>query len=177
MSGTKTRTLSGGYTTETVLGRVGPSLRDEVVGMWVSENVLNAAEARRRTAELVVVARASDGELAAVNTAYVAPLDASADRWWFYRTFARPAHRTAWALVPALFELAVEALRAHAHPERPVGLVAVVENPELARAGAREEIARAGLTLLGLDGTGRDVWAMRFDGAAPARPAGLREPG
>ena len=173
----KRTTLPGGYAIEVVLGVVGPSLRDEAVGMWVSENALPAAEARRRSAELVAIARAPDGEIAAVNTAYVAALGGSTIRYWFYRTFVRPAHRTAWALVPALFEHAVAALRRHPHAESPVGIAAVIENPELARAGAREEIARAGLHRVGLDASGRDVWCIRFDGTVPERPPGLHDPG
>lgn len=177
MSGSTTRTtLPGGYAIEIALGRVGPSLRDELVGMWVSEGVLDAVEARRRTAELVAVARAADGEIAGVATAYVAQLGASATKWWFYRTFVRPAHRTAWALVPALFEHAVEALRTHEHAGRPAGVAAVVENPDLARPGAREEIARAGLHRIGRDAAGRDVWCLRFDGTVEPRPEGLRDP-
>lgn len=177
MSATESRDrLPGGYAIDVVLDSVGPSLRDEVVGMWVSENALPAAEARRRAGELVAIARAADGEIAAVNTAYVAPLGDSSTRYWFYRTFVRPAHRTAWALVPALFERAVPALRAHPHGESPVGIAAVIENPELARPGARAEIASAGLHRVGLDASGRDVWCLRFDGTVQERPPGLRDP-
>lgn len=169
--------LPGGYTMEVVLGRVGPSLRDEAVGMWVSENALAPPAARKRATELVAIARAADGEIAAVSTAYVAPLAESATPYWFYRTFARPAHRIAWALVPALFETATEALRSADHADRPAGIAAIIENPELARPGARAEIARAGLHLVGLDASGRDVWCLNFDGSVPERPTGLRDPG
>lgn len=178
MSGNEHRTaLPGGYTIEVVLGRVGPSLRDEAVGMWVSENALPPAEARRRSGELIAIARSPDGEIAAVSTAYVAPLAGSTTNFWYYRTLARRAHRTAFALIPALFETAVAALRRAEHAERPAGVAAVIENPELARPGARAEISRAGLHLVGLDPSGRDVWCLRFDGTAQERPPGLREPG
>lgn len=177
MIGTEDRqALPGGYTLDVVLGRVGPSLRDEIVGVWVSENVLAATEARRRAGELVAVARAADGEIAGVATAFVAPLADAGPRYWFFRTFVRPAHRTAWAIVPSLFEQAVEALRAHADPDPPAGIAAAVENPELTRPGARAEIARAGLHLIGLDAAGRDVWCLRFDGTVQQRPPGMREP-
>ena len=168
--------LPGGYRLDEVLGRLSPSVRDEVVGMWLAERVLAPAEAQRRAAEVVVLARAEDGEIAGVATAYVAALPGSDRRYWFYRTFVRPSHRAVWGIMPRMFDLAVAALRAHEHPERPLGIAAVVENRELMRPAIREEIARTGMHRLGLNAAGQDVWCMNFDGSEPAAPAGMRPP-
>jgi hypothetical protein len=168
--------LPGGYRLDEVLGRVTPSVRDEVVGMWLAERVLPPAEATRRASEVVVVARAADGEIAGVSTAYVASFEGASSRYWFYRMFVRPSHRGVWAIVPRMFDLALAALRAHDHPERPLGIAALVENRELMRPATREEIARAGLHRLGADAAGRDVWCLHFDGSVPSAPAGLRPP-
>ena len=168
--------LPGGYRLDEVLGRVSPSVRDEIVGMWLAERVLSPAEAQRRAAEVVVIARAADGEIAGVSTAYVAALGGSDRRYWFYRTFVRPSHRSVWAIAPRMFDLAVAALRAHEHPERPAGVAALVENRDLMRPAMREEIARAGMHRLGTDAAGRDLWCLNFDGSLPAAPPELRPP-
>ena len=166
--------LPGGYTIDEVVGRMPPRVRDEIVGMWMAERVLGPAEAQRRVAEVVVLARAADGELAGIATAYVAPLAGTDRPYWHYRTFVRPAHRGVWAIAPRMFDTAVAALRAHDHPQGPLGITLVVENRELMRPAMREESAGAGLTLLGADATGRDVWCMHFDGSVPDVPPGLR---
>lgn len=165
--------LPEGYRVDAVLGAVGPSLRDELVGMWVGEGVLAPEQAKRRVDEVVVVARGPDGALAGVSTAYVERPAGLPVAYWHYRTFVRPAHRAAWALPQALFARALDALRAHEHPERPRGLLAAVENPRLMLESAREEIARLGLTRLGSDAAGRDVWCLNFDGSIPVAPPGL----
>ena len=166
--------LPGGYTIDEVYGRMPPSVRDEVLGMWMAERVLAPAEAQRRVAEVVVIARAADGEIAGIATAYVAPLAGTERPYWHYRTFVRPAHRAVWAIAPRMFDIAVAALRAQDVPQKPLGLALVVENRELMRPAMREEIARAGLTLLGADAAGRDIWSMHFDGSVPDAPAALR---
>jgi hypothetical protein len=168
--------LPGGYAIEETYGRIAPRVRDEIVGMWMAERVLAPAEAQRRVAEVVAIARAADGEIAGVATAYVAPLAGTDRRYWHYRTFVRPTHRAVWAIAPRMFDTALAALRAHDHPDRPLGVAAVVENRELMRPAMREEIARAGLTLLGTDAAGRDVWCLHFDGSAPPPAPGLRAP-
>ena len=168
--------LPGGYRLDTVLGQVSPSLRDEVVGMWLAERVLAPAEATRRASELVVLARSADGEIAGVSTAYVAALEGSDRRYWFYRMFVRPAHRGVWAIVPRMFDVALEALRAHEHTGRPVGVAALVENRDLMRPATREEIARTGMHRIGSDAAGRDVWCLHFDGSVPLAPPGLKPP-
>lgn len=168
--------LPEGYRIDAVLGAVGPSLRDELVGMWVGEGVLAPEQATRRVDEVVVVARGPDGALAGVNTAYVDRPANLPVAYWMYRTFVRPAHRSAWALPGAMFGRALEALRRHSHPDRPHGVLALVENKRLLLESARAEIARLGLTRLGRDPAGRDVWCLNFDGSTPVAPPGLLQP-
>ena len=169
--------LPAGYRVDEVLGRVPPAVRDEVVGMWIAERVVAPAEAQRRVAEVVAIARAADGEIAGIATAYVAPLAGTERSYWHYRTFVRPAHRSVWAIAPRMFDAAVTALRAHAVDPAPLGVALVVENPDLMRPAMREEIAKAGLHLLGADAAGRDVWCLHFDGSVPDKPPGLRPAG
>lgn len=168
--------LPHGYRIDTVLGRVGPALRDELVGMWVGEGVLAPPQALARVDEVVVVARGPEGEIAGVNTAYVDRPANLPVAYWFYRTFVRPSHRSAWGVPGAMFAQAISALREHPHADRPRGIVAIVENVRLMRESAHEEIARLGLHRLGRDPAGRDVWCLNFDGSTPVAPPGLLGP-
>ena len=87
---------------------------------------------------------------------------------------SRPGHRAVWSIAPRMFDAAVETLRAHAHEASPLGIALVVENRDLMRPAMREEIASAGLHLLGRDAAGRDVWCLHFDGSVPDAPPGVR---
>jgi hypothetical protein len=165
-----------GYTLTEALGRITPALRDEITGMWLAEGVLPPAEAQRRVAEVVLIARAPDGSLAAVNTAYVAEIPGSDAHYWFYRTFVCPAHRGVWGLPRGMLRRAIDVLRAHRHPDRPRGVVAIIENARLMRKGSSAVIARSGMHLVGRDTQGHDVWCIRFDGEVPVAPAGLLAP-
>ncbi|MFO1284836.1 MAG: hypothetical protein U1F51_20685 [Burkholderiales bacterium] len=167
---------AGEYRLVEVLGRLTPAVRDEIVGMWTAEGVVAPAEAQRRVAEVVLVARAADGTVAGVNTAYVQKAPGTSANYWFYRMFLRPAHRGNWALPRAMFVHAIEVLRRHPHPAHPLGLVAIVENPRLMRKAAAATVAELGATRLGRDAQGRDVWCVNFDGTVPVAPPGLLRP-
>jgi hypothetical protein len=165
-----------GYRLTEVLGGITPQLRDEIAGMWLAEGVLPPAEAQRRVAEVVLIARAPDGSLAAVNTAYLALIPGTQSRFWFYRTFIRPAHRGVWGVPRHMLRLAIEALQRHPHPEQPLGVVAIIENERLMRKGASAVIERMGMHRVGRDAQGHDVWCVRFDGVVPVAPPGLLAP-
>ena len=165
-----------GYRLTPVYGRVPPDVRDEIVGMWLAAGVLPPEEARRRVDEVVCTIRAPSGVLAGVNTVYVQDVPGTAGAYYFYRTFVRPADRGVPGLATGALKAAIAWLRGHPHPRKPLGVVAILENPKLMKRGPSARLRRIGLTLVGRDTAGRDVWCVRFDGAVPSAPEGLLKP-
>jgi hypothetical protein len=164
-----------GYRLTPVLGRLPSDVRDEIVGMWLAAGVLTPDEAKRRAGEVVYTIRAPSGVLAGVNTAYVQDVP-GAGAFYFYRTFVRPVDRGVPGLASAALKAAIAFLRDHPHPRRPQGVVAILENPKLMKRGPSARLRRIGLTLVGRDAGGRDVWCIRFDGAVPSAPEGALKP-
>ena len=165
-----------GYRLVAVYGRIDAALHRGIERMWVDEGALPPDAARRRVDEVVVAMLAPAGDVAGVNTAYVRRPPGDAASWYYFRTFVRDAHRGLPQVVSAAFSLAVEELREFPHPHRPVGILAILENPKLANAGPGKRLQRLGLHLVGRDRGGRQVWAVRFDGSLPAMPPGLADP-
>ena len=166
-----------GYRLVEVYGRIDADLRRGIERMWVDEGALPPLAARRRVDEVVVAMLAPTGEVAGVNTAYVERLPGDSASWYYFRTFVRHAHRGLPQVVSAAFAMAVGALRAFPHPHRPVGILAILENPKLANTGPSKRLERLGLHAVGRDQGGRHVWALRFDGDVPTMPAGLLDAG
>jgi len=162
-----------GYRLSIGYGHLEARERDEIIGMWVTAGVLPPPEAQRRVAEVVLTARDPSGSLAGVNTVYVAAVPGASGPYYFYRTFLRPAHRGVWGLAATMFRLALRFLAEYPHPQRPLGLVAVIENPKLAHPRIARRLRRLGLHHLGRDSNGREVWCARFDGSVPKMPSGL----
>ena len=165
-----------GYRLVAVYGRIDADLHRRIQRMWVDEGALPPDAARRRVDEVVVVMLAPGGEVAGVNTAYVSKATGDVASWYCFRTFVRAAHRGLPLVVSRAFTMAVDELRAFPHPHRPVGLLAILENPKLSNAGPGKRMERLGLRWLGQDRGGRQVWGLRFDGEVPSMPAGLVDP-
>jgi hypothetical protein len=107
--------LPGGYTIDEVVRAHGAARARRDRRHVDGRARARPAEAQRRVAEVVVLARAADGELAGIATAYVAPLAGTDRPYWHYRTFVRPAHRAVWAIAPRMFDTRSPRLRAHDH--------------------------------------------------------------
>ena len=165
-----------GYRLTPVYGRVSPDVREEIVGMWLAAGVLTPEEARRRVEEVVYTIRAPSGVLAGVNTVYVQDVPGTAGAYYFYRTFVRPADRGVPGLATGALKAAIAWLRDHPHPRAPLGVILIIETPKIMKRGPAARLRRAGLTLVGRDGADRDVWCVRFDGAAPVAPEGSLKP-
>lgn len=144
--------------------------------MWVDEGALPWHAAKRRVDEVVVAMLSPSGDVAGVNTAYVQRPPGDSASWYYFRTLVRGTHRGRPRVVSAAFSMAVDELRTFPHPHRPVGILAILENPKLANAGPGKRLERLGLHLAGRDHVGRPVWALRFDGQVPAMPPGLVGP-
>ena len=165
-----------GYKLSNVYGRVPASVRDEIVGMWLAAEVLLPDEAKRRVDEVVYTIRHPSGVLAGVSTVYVGDVAGVVAPYYFFRMFVRPADRGVWGLPGGTLRATVALLRDLAHPRKPRGLVAIVENPRLMSRGPVARMRRYGFTLVGRDRQGHDVWCIHFDGTVPVPPAGLLTP-
>jgi predicted GNAT family acetyltransferase len=165
-----------GYRLTAVYGCLTPGDRQAIVRMWIDAGVLPPAEAQRRVTEVVVTAHDPGGSLAGVNTVYVAETPGAAGRYYFYRTYIRPAHRGVRGVPTAMLELALTILRRHPHALAPLGVVIVAENPKLMRASVTRRLRALGFTLLGRDARGCDVWCLKFDGSTPVAPPGVIAP-
>jgi len=162
-----------GHRLRRVHGRLDLPTAQAIIGLWLSQRVLSAAEAERRVHEVVYAAFNPAGELVGVNTVYLANRPDDGRRYWFYRTFLRPDARGAPALPRSMLALTIDYLRAEARRSAaaPAGLMIVTENPKLMQRAARAVLHGLGLQPLGKDPRGRDVWCLLFDGSTPSAPS------
>lgn len=153
-----------GYTIAPVFGAVGEAVRRDVAAFWLQNAAIpDPAEARRRTDELICVARNDAGEVVAVNTAYAADLRAPAGRYYLFRMFQRPADRHL-RLARAMMRAAIDTLRER-RAASVRGIALVTENRKLMRESGRRLIASFGWRRVGADARGLDLWSIEFEQA------------
>lgn len=157
-----------GYRLANVHGRLDPATAQAIMGLWLLNNVVTPAEAQRRVNEVVYAVRNPAGELVGVNTVYTAARPGDGATYYLYRTFIRPRDRGVAGLPQLMLRLTIEYLRGLADEKGPVGLVIVTENPKLMRRGMSALARRMGLSHLGKDSRGCDVWGLHFDGGEPS---------
>ena len=152
---------AGEYSIDPVPAPLTAELRREVVAFWLSNGAIgDAAEAQRRTSELVCVARDGGGEIAGVNTAYRGDLPSDNAAFYFYRMFIRPRNRQL-VLALGLIRAAMVVLRQRSDPDVR-GMALVTENPKLMRAGGRRLLKNLGWRRRGNDARGLDLWLFEF---------------
>ena len=96
---------------EVVFERVDDALANEICAFWMDNQALtDSQEARRRTAEVVCVARNAASEIVGVNSVYVSGLNHPAQPYYFYRIFVRKTDRVL-GLSTRMRHLCVEHLR------------------------------------------------------------------
>jgi transposase InsO family protein len=145
----------------------------EVIGLWTSEGGLSREEARRRLAELLLVATAPDGQLAGIATTYLKRHDQLRGELWHYRTLVAQAHRqTHLALAMAL--------RARHHlvrrftsgeDQRGLGIIFEIENEILKRFEPKAVWPRTGFVFIGENARGAHVRVYYFPGALAPEPS------
>lgn len=69
---------------------------DGVRRLWIDEGALDPQTADRRLAEVLLVATAQDGDLAAVSTVFLSFEPQLRLDLWFFRTYVAAAHRRSW---------------------------------------------------------------------------------
>ena len=158
----------GKFSLHPVLASLTAGEADEVRDMWVAARVLPAAEAARRTSEVLFLIReASAGELAGVCTVYPAPLGETGRTYWHFRMFLRPDFRGC----PGLPRFVLLASHRHLQESPPPsahgarGIAVVAENPAFRTPRTRIFFARQQppWTRFGTDARGNDIFYRDFD--------------
>lgn len=160
------------YVIEPVYGRLSAPVAREVADFWLAEGAIGEpAEAARRIAEVVCIARGRDGTIVGVNSAYVGTFERPDHAYYFYRMFIREADRVR-GLGARMTTAAVDCLRdvAAGAGVGVRGVVLITENPKLMQPGAQGLLTRLGWTYVGRGPRGRDVWKVDF-GSLPDAPA------
>ena len=127
------------------LDRVWPEpaqeIRDEVVRFWLATGALSdSATAQKRSAQLAVVARDVDGQVAGVSTAVRVLVDQLGCECFYYRTFIAPEARVrglrstelVWQVLHESYRLLDERFRRGVDREV-LGLYAEMENRSIIR--------------------------------------------
>lgn len=141
-----------------------PGLAKEIAALWRSENAISdPAEAARRVAESVCVARDADGRVVAVATAQRRLIPFLGQPMYYLRAFlAQPVRRG--LLAHRLLRQCQQTLAADAASAEPasdaIGLFLELENPVFARDDERAVWRRSGMVYAGLTPRGlqRRIW-------------------
>ena len=143
---------------------------DDLIALWTRETRIGSDEARRRVGEVLLVAGAPGGSLAAISTAYmdrdpVLDLDV-----WNYRTLVAEGHREAnlAATMAVICRDHLQHLHASGAETRPAGILSEIHSPLLKRL----DLAvwrQTGFTFIGEDARGSHIRIHYFPGA-PAPP-------
>ena len=166
--GLHTAMLYGKFALHPVLTCLTVAEAAEVRDMWVAEGVLPAAEAARRTSEVLFLIReASSAALAGVCTVYPAPLGETGRTYWHFRMFLRPAFRGS----PGLPRFVLLASHRHLQESPPPsahgarGIAVVAENPAFRTPRTRIFFARQQPPWgrFGTDARGNDIFYCDFD--------------
>ncbi len=148
-----------------VYENIDQNLQQEIIRMWVDNNVLNQTEAARRVAEVFFIIRDPAGQLLGVSTAYTGDFLEEGNSYWFLRIFIRPDARGVFNLAVFVIRKTVDALR---HQEvkdsRPNGVIIIMENQKLWRKGMHRVLRQNGGTFWGKGPKGNEIWYEKFDG-------------
>lgn len=128
--------IPAGYTLSLVQGDKSPALREEIVQAWLQTGVLRDHEkAEKRVDQVLAIARAPDQSLAAIASAYMAPVATLGNLTMFhFRAFTAPDHRRQKlgghlvTLVREMLEQQFTALDTAQRVGAPAGLYIALEN-------------------------------------------------
>ena len=150
-----------------VLGKITAAEAAEARDMWITERVLPAPEAERRTREILFLIReVSSGQLAGVCTVYPGPMGDTGRHYWHFRMFMRRRFRGVSGLPRFVLLASHRHLEACTAPggERMHGVLITAENPGFRKHRFREHFAkqRPPWILFGTNPLGHDVFYRDF---------------
>ena len=140
---------------------------DDVVGLWLREGVLSYAEAKRRLAEVLLVATDDSGSPVGVCTAYLQRHEQLRTDMWHFRLFVGAAHRQS-AVASALSSEGCAHLGSRfvtGQDQRAIGIVYEIESEFLKRAFTMATWERVDFTFIGETAQGAHVRVHYFPGA------------
>jgi hypothetical protein len=147
---------------------------EAVIDFWTREAELDPLEARRRIAEVLLVATAADGEVAGVSTAFIAPSSRLRLDFWHQRGFVGAAHRkSSIGMQFAILGLEhLELAFVSGRDTRCAGLILEIENEGIKHYFNRGTELAVDMTFIGENERGDHVRVHYFPGALAPRPPG-----
>jgi len=156
-----------------------PELSAELVAFWNDQNAIrNAAEAGRRSEQVVCIARDAEGALCGVATAIVKVLPRLRQPMYYYRQFFAPALRGQHQEL-TFFQQAKRILQdynAGLDTPESLGILLEIENAKIAAAYRRAHEPGFEATFIGYSPRGLQLRVSYFDAAVLLPPAPLRVP-
>ena len=156
-----------------------PELSAELVAFWNDQNAIrNAAEAGRRSEQVVCIARDAEGALCGVATAIVKVLPRLRQPMYYYRQFFAPALRGQHQEL-TFFQQAKRILQdynAGLDTSESLGILLEIENAKIAAAYRRAHEPGFEATFIGYSPRGLQLRVSYFDAAVLLPPAPLRVP-
>ena len=156
-----------------------PELSAELVAFWNDQNAIrNAAEAGRRSEQVVCIARDAEGALCGVATAIVKVLPRLRQPMYYYRQFFAPALRGQHQEL-TFFQQAKRILQdynAGLDTPEALGILLEIENAKIAAAYRRAYEPGFEATFIGYSPRGLQLRVSYFDAAVLLPPAPLRVP-
>lgn len=150
---------------EVVRGRLDDTTSQRLIEFWTSHGALDEPAARERLGDVVCVLYGSDGEVAGVNSAYVANAPLVERPFWVYRRFIAPgiADDAEAALLTAAFDQLASGFAGGAGD--PVGLCVLIDDRSAIEARPEAEWPMTGLIFAGYTDAGVQVRIRYFEGA------------
>ena len=156
-----------------------PELSAELEAFWNDQNAIrNAAEAGRRSEQVVCIARDAEGALCGVATAIVKVLPRLRQPMYYYRQFFAPALRGQHQEL-TFFQQAKRILQdynAGLDTSESLGILLEIENAKIAAAYRRAHEPGFEATFIGYSPRGLQLRVSYFDAAVLLPPAPLRVP-
>lgn len=142
-----------------VYQKITPELKQEIIAMWINAKVLTEQEANRRVDEVVVTARNELNELVGVTSVNVRQIDANRS-YYFFRMFVKEDYRGRHIprKSPIMSNLTVDFLSTYNVADKPLGVVAVLDNPKL----STKIMETFGWLYYGIGLSGKHLWYKNF---------------
>ncbi|RZA13151.1 MAG: hypothetical protein EOP93_20745 [Lysobacteraceae bacterium] len=159
--------------------QVTPELTEELVAFWKDNNAIAAdGIARRRSEQVICVARDEKGEICGVGTAMVRILPRLRQPMYYFRQFFAKRVRGQQHFIPFYQECRRVLEEANAGTKKPeaLGLLVEVENSKLSSAYKHAYEPDFEMTFIGYSPRGMPLYVSYFKGVVLLPPSPVRMP-
>ncbi|WP_420317574.1 hypothetical protein [Ekhidna sp.] len=142
-------------------------LIQEIISFWNQYNAIPPSEdIVKRAKQVVIVARNANNQIIGVTTSYLTDYPTLKNNLFVFRGMISPVYR-----VPGLFikitKETIQVLETYSksigEEDRPIGLIAEMENPHLKSVGSTK--TPSGMTLIGFSKKDNPIYVYYFKGA------------